>query len=136
MRQIYLDYNSTTPMHEEVVALMTKHMTETYGNPSSVHSLGQKAQVLMEEAREKVASLLGASASEIYFTSGGTEADNIAIKGAAYAGQKKKKNHIITSLIEHHAILESAHFLEKNGFEATYIGANNDCVVSIEELKK
>ncbi len=136
METVYLDYNSTTPMHEEVVEVMTKHMSETYGNPSSVHRLGQKAKVLMEESREKVANLLGAKSSEIYFTSGGTEADNLAIKGAAYQGLKKDKNHVITSLIEHHAILESVHFLEKNGFTASYLGCNNDGVVSLDQLRK
>lgn len=134
MDTIYLDYNSTTPMHEEVISLMQKHMGESYGNPSSVHRLGQKTKVLMEEAREKIANLLGAEASEIYFTSGGTEADNIAFKGAAYTGQKKG-NHLITSQIEHHAVLESGHFLEKNGFEVTYLGCDNEGVVSVEELK-
>ncbi|MEE9444002.1 MAG: cysteine desulfurase NifS [candidate division Zixibacteria bacterium] len=134
METIYLDYNSTTPVHEDVIALMQKHMIETYGNPSSVHRLGQKAKVLMEEAREKIASLLGAEASEIYFTSGGTEADNIALKGAAYAGQKKG-NHLITSQIEHHAVLESGHFLAKNGFEVTYLGCDNEGIISVEELK-
>ncbi|MCK5125009.1 MAG: cysteine desulfurase NifS [candidate division Zixibacteria bacterium] len=136
MEQIYLDNNSTTPMHEDVIAEMYKHMSETYGNPSSVHNMGQKAKVLMEEAREKIANLLGAKPSEIYFTSGGTEADNLAVKGAAYSGLKKNRNHIITSLIEHHAILESVHFLEKNGFTADYIGCDHDGIVSIEQLKK
>lgn len=135
MKPVYLDNNSTTPMHPDVVTLMTKHMTETYGNPSSVHQLGQKAKVLMEESREKIAGLLGAKASEIYFTSGGTEADNIAVKGPAYRGLKKNKTHLITSLIEHHAILESVHFLEKNGFEATYLGCNAEGIVSLDELK-
>ncbi|MEZ5358703.1 MAG: cysteine desulfurase family protein [Candidatus Zixiibacteriota bacterium] len=135
METVYLDNNSTTPMHPDVIELMAKHMVSTYGNPSSVHKLGQEAKVLMEESREKVANLLGAKSSEIYFTSGGTEADNIAVKGAALRGLKQNKNHVITSQIEHHAVLESVHYLEKNGFEATLIGCNHDGVVSIDELK-
>ncbi|MFH1700622.1 MAG: cysteine desulfurase NifS [Candidatus Zixiibacteriota bacterium] len=135
METIYLDYNSTTPMHKDVIAIMQKHMVETYGNPSSIHKLGQKSKVLMEKARANIANLLGAEASEIYFTSGGTEADNIAFKGAAYAGQKKG-NHLITSQIEHHAVLESGHFLEKNGFQVTYLGCGSEGIVSIDELKK
>ena len=136
MESVYLDYNSTTPMHEDVIELMRKHMAETYGNPSSVHSPGQKAKALMEQSRETIAGLLGAKSSEIYFTSGGTEADNIAVKGAALAGLKRKKDHVITSRIEHHAILESVHYLEKTGFSATYLGCNNDGIVSLDELKQ
>ena len=135
MEQIYFDYNSTTPMHEDVAALMYKHMLETYGNPSSVHNIGQKAKVLMEEAREKIAALLGAEGSEIYFTSGGTEADNLALKGAAYA-QQNKGRHIITSQIEHHAVLESAHYLEKNGFSVSYLGCGIDGAVSADALRQ
>lgn len=135
MKAVYLDYNSTTPVDPAVVAVMAEHMTETYGNPSSVHSMGQKAKALMEAAREKIASFLGAEPSEIYFTSGGTEADNLAFKGAAAAAQRKG-NHLITSQIEHHAVLESGHFLEKNGYEVSYLGCDGDGVVSVEELKQ
>ncbi len=134
MEYIYLDYNSTTPVDPEVADLMRQVMVDNYGNPSSVHSLGNRARVAVESAREKVAAILGAEPTEIYFTSGGTEADNIALKGAALA-QKAKGNHIITSRIEHHAVLESAHYLEKNGYSATYLGCGIDGIVSVEELR-
>lgn len=135
MEYIYLDYNSTTPVDPEVADLMRQVMIENYGNPSSVHSLGNRAKAAMEAARETIASILGADPAEIYFTAGGTEADNLALKGAAWA-LKSKGNHLITSKIEHHAVLESAHFLEKNGFTATYIGCGLDGIVSTEELKQ
>ena len=135
MEKIYLDYNSTTPMDEAVVETMRKVMAEDYGNPSSFHGFGVKAKAAMDEARGKIAAVLGAESSEIYFTSGGTEADNLALKGAAYARQKKGK-HIIISKIEHHAVLESAHFLEKNGYEVTYLDCDRDGVVSIDQLRR
>jgi len=135
MEKIYLDYNSTTPMDEAVVETMRQVMIGNYGNPSSFHGFGGKAKAAMDEARGKIAAVLGAESSEIYFTSGGTEADNLALKGAAYARQKKGK-HIITSKIEHHAVLESAHFLEKNGFEVTYLECDRDGVVSIDQLRR
>jgi cysteine desulfurase len=134
MEYIYLDYNSTTPVDPEVAELMRQVMTENYGNPSSVHSLGSRARAAMETAREKVASLLGADPAEIYFTAGGTEADNLALKGAAWALQSKG-NHLITSRIEHHAVLESAHYLEKHGFTASYLGCGLEGIVSVEELR-
>jgi len=135
MDNIYLDYNSTTPIDPEVVATMSRVMAENYGNPSSVHRIGATAKSAMEEAREKVAELIGAEPNEIYFTSGGTEADNLAVKGAAWARQKKGR-HVITSAIEHHAVLESVHYLEKNGFEATYLGCNSDGFVPLDNLEK
>ncbi len=135
MEKIYLDYNSTTPMDEAVVETMRKVMAEDYGNPSSFHGFGVKAKAAMDEARGKIAAVLGAESSEIYFTSGGTEADNLALKGAAYARQKKGK-HIIISKIEHHAVLESAHFLEKNSYEVTYLDCDRDGVVSIDQLRR
>jgi cysteine desulfurase len=135
MEKIYLDYNSTTPVDETVIETMRQVMIGNYGNPSSFHGFGGKAKVAMDEAREKIAAVLGAESSEIYFTSGGTEADNLALKGAAYARQKKGK-HIITSKIEHHAVLESAHFLEKNGFEVTYLDCDRNGVVSIDRLRR
>ena len=135
MEYIYLDYNSTTPVDPEVAETMRQAMVDNYGNPSSVHSLGNRAKVAMEAARETIAAILGADPSEVYFTAGGTEADNLALKGAARA-QQSKGNHLIVSKIEHHAILESAHYLEKNGFSATYLGCGPEGIVSIEELKR
>jgi len=135
MEYIYLDYNSTTPVDPQVAETMCRVMVENYANPSSVHSLGNRARAAIEAAREKIASLLGADPSEIYFTSGGTEADNMALKGAALALQSKG-NHLITSKIEHHAVLESAHYLEKHGFEVTYLGCGLEGIVSADDLKK
>jgi len=135
METIYLDYNSTTPVDPEVAEVMNRATLENFGNPSSVHRLGQKAKTAIESSREKAASLLGVKPSEIYFTSGGTEADNLALKGVAYA-LKDKGRHIITSKIEHHAILESAHYLEKNGFEITWLDCDREGIVSADSLRQ
>jgi cysteine desulfurase len=109
-------------------------MVREYGNPSSVHAIGQKAKAAVDEARRTIAALLGAQPAEIYFTSGGTEADNLALKGAALA-HRQKGNHLITSSIEHHAVLESGHYLEKSGFAVTYLGCGGDGRISVDELK-
>ncbi len=135
MKQVYLDYNATTPLDERVLEAMLPYLKEKYGNASSVHNFGREAKTALEEAREKVAALLNADPSEIYFTSGGTESDNIALKGAAYINQSKK-NHLIVSSIEHHAILESAKFLAKNGFKADYLTVDKYGIVSSEDLKQ
>jgi cysteine desulfurase len=120
MKQAYFDYAATTPVHPDVVKAMLPYFTEFFGNPSSIHQFGQQAKQAMETARENVAKLLGARPDEIVFTSGGSEADNMALKGVALANEAKGK-HIITSAIEHHAVLETAHFLEKRGFRVTYL---------------
>ena len=99
---------------------MLPYFRDTFGNPSSIHSFGQQARSAVEDAREKVASFLGAKPAEIVFTSGGTESNNFAIKGVAWAN-RKKGNHIITSAIEHHAVMEPCHFLEREGFEVTFL---------------
>ncbi len=112
MKRIYLDYAATTPTHPEVVKVMQPYFTETFGNPSSIHCYGQEAKGAIEQARGKVANLIGAGDEEIVFTSGGTEADNFALKGIAFA-HENKGNHIITTSIEHHAVLETCKFLEK-----------------------
>ena len=104
MKRIYLDYASTTPVHPKVVEVMLPYLKESFGNPSSIHAYGLEAKRAIEKARDPVASLIGARAEEIIFTSGGTEADNLAIKGVAYAN-KTKGHHIITTMIEHHAVL-------------------------------
>jgi len=135
MEHIYLDYNSTTPMEAAVIEEMRRAMADNYGNPSSVHSIGAKAKAALESARERIAASLGADPLEVYFTSGGTEADNLALKGAALMN-RGKGTHLITSTIEHHAVLESAHYLEKNGFEATYVGCDREGVVSAEALRQ
>lgn len=120
MERIYLDHAATTPVDPEVIEAMLPFFRETFGNPSSIHSFGQQARSAVEDAREKVASSLGAKPAETVFTSGGTESNNFAIKGVARAN-RQKGNHIITSAIEHHAVLEPCRFLEREGFGVTFL---------------
>jgi cysteine desulfurase len=135
MKRVYLDYAATTPTHPDVVREMLPYFTDSFGNPSSIYSYGQEAKGAIEEAREKVAVLIGAREDEIVFTSGGTEADNFAIKGTAFAHQSKR-NHIIASTIEHHAVLETCHFLERRGFSVTYLPVDEYGLVDPAELKE
>jgi len=135
MKKIYLDYAATTPTDPEVIKAMEPYFFEKFGNPSSIHSFGQEAKGAIEEAREKLASFLGARPDEIIFTSGGTESNNFAIEGVAYA-QKKKGNHIITTAIEHHAIIEPCKLLEKRGFKVTYVNPDKYGLVSPSDIKK
>jgi len=135
MGRIYLDYTATTPTHPEVVKAMLPYFTDAFGNPSSIHSYGQEAKGAIEEARDKVAALIGAQGEEIIFTSGGTEADNFAIKGVAYANEPKG-NHIITSSIEHHAVIETCKFLERRGFRVTYLPVDEYGLVDPNDVKK
>jgi cysteine desulfurase len=135
MEPIYFDYNSTTPVDPAVVEIMKNALADTFGNPSSLHRFGQKAKSAMENARERVGAALGVPAADICFTSGGTEADNIAVKGVALARQDKGR-HIITSKIEHHAVLESAHHLEQNGFEVTWLECDENGVIPVSNLEK
>jgi cysteine desulfurase len=136
MRLVYLDNNATTRMREEVLEAMLPYMKELYGNASSVHQFGRIARKAIDDARIKVAALLGAaSPEEIIFTSGGTESDNYAVKGAAHA-LKAKGNHIITQVTEHHAVLNTCKALEKDGFKVTYLPVDKYGVVDIEALKK
>ncbi len=133
MKRIYLDYAATTPIHPEVVETLLPFLTEQYGNPSSIYAFGREAKNAIEEARAQVAQLIQAQAEEIYFTSGGTEANNFALKGVAYANQNKGR-HIITSAIEHHAVLEPSHFLQQNGFNVTYLPVDQYGVVKLDAL--
>jgi len=135
MQRVYLDHSATTPVRKEVADLVLSYMTTNYGNPSSIHSFGREAKKALENAREQVAGLIGANADEIIFTSGGTEADNLAIIGAAFANQKKGK-HLITSAIEHHAVLDSFKYLEKQGFEVTYIPVDEYGLVNPDDVIK
>lgn len=135
MKKIYLDHNATTPVHPEVLEEMLPYFKDKFGNPSSIHGFGREAKVALEEAREKVAQLLDVSSSEIFFTAGGTESDNLAVKGTAFANRNKGL-HIITSRIEHHAVLESCKFLEKEGFTITYLPVDSKGVVDPEDLRK
>lgn len=133
---IYADNAATTKINPEAMDVMNKCMTEVYGNPSSLHSAGQKAAEVMQKAREDIAQVLGADFREIYFTSGGTEADNQAIYSAAAFGEKKGKKHIISSAIEHHAVLHTLQRLEKEGFEITLLDVGEDGVVRPEDVRQ
>ena len=135
MKRVYLDHSATTPVDLEVAELMMKYYTEKYGNPSSVHSFGREAKQALEAARLQVAELIGAKPQEVTFTSGGTEADNLAILGSVEALRKKGK-HIITSCIEHHAVLETCEYLAKNGFDLTIIPADAEAMISVEDVRK
>ena len=134
-KRIYLDYAATTPTDPEVVEAMLPYLSDVFGNPSSIHSFGQEAKAAAEEARDKIAALIGARGEEIVFTGGGTEADNFAIKGIAYANEGKG-NHIITTPIEHHAVMETCKFLQGRGFEVTYLPVDGYGLVEPQDVKK
>lgn len=134
-KMIYLDHAATTAIKDDVLKEMIPYLTNQYGNPSSFYNFGRKSKKAIEKAREQVASAINAKKSEVYFTSGGTEADNWAIKGIAEY-YKNKGKHIITSAIEHHAIINSCKRLEKEGFEISYLAVDEDGKISIEDLKK
>ncbi len=134
VKPIYLDYNATTPIDEEVAEAMRPFLDEFFGNPSSVHTYGVKTKLAVETARRQLAGLIGCEASEIVFTSGGTESNNFAIKGAAFAN-KSRGNHIITSAVEHPAVFEVCKYLEKNGFEVTYADVDETGIVRPEEIE-
>jgi len=135
MERIYLDHAATTPTHPEVVKAMLPYFTDAFGNPSSIYSYGQEAKGAIEEARVKVADLIGARDKEIVFTSGGTEADNFALKGVAFANESKG-NHIITSSIEHHAVIATCKFLERRGFNVTYLPVDEYGLVDPDEIRR
>lgn len=131
---VYFDNAATTAIDSEVFKSMIPFLTEEYGNPSSLYHIGRNAKKAIEKAREQVANLINADKNEIYFTGCGTESDNTAIKGIAYA-KKSKGNHIITTKIEHHAILESCKNLEKKGFRVTYLNVDREGIVDLQELE-
>ncbi|MDD4766335.1 MAG: cysteine desulfurase NifS [Desulfotomaculaceae bacterium] len=135
MDKIYFDHSATTPVRPEVAEEMVRHFTGIFGNPSSLHSFGREAKKAVEEARAKVAENIGAKYEEVIFTSGGTEADHLAIKGAVYAN-RKKGNHIITSAVEHHAVLDTCKSLEKEGFEVTVLPVDGYGMVNPQEVAK
>ena len=135
MKRIYLDYAATTPTHPEVVKTMLPYFTDAFGNPSSLYSYGQESKGAMEEARVQVAELIGARDEEIIFTSGGTGADNFAIKGVAFANDNKG-NHIIASSIEHHAVVETCKFLQGKGFRVMYLPVDEYGLVDPQDVKK
>lgn len=135
MRRVYFDYNATTPVDRRVLDAMLPFFTEGYGNASSIHSAGQNARAAVEVARDSVAALIGAKPAEIVFTSGGTEADNLAVLGfvAAMHGEKK---HVICSTIEHHAVLNAVEAIEKQGIEVTWLPVSSDGIVDPEDVRR
>jgi len=135
MKPIYLDYNATTPLDPKVIETMRPYFEEHFGNPSSSHWYGVQTKLAVEKARKQVAELLSCDADEIVFTSGGSESNNYAIKGAAFAN-RDKGNHIITSAIEHPAVTEVCRYLERNGFRVTYVGVDEFGVVDLAALEK
>ena len=134
MNKIYLDNAATTPVRKEVVEAMLPYFTESFGNPSSVYQIAQMNKKALDESRETIAKYIGAQTNEIFFTSGGSEADNWAIKGIAEA-HKNKGNHIITTKIEHHAVLHTCDYLEKHGYEVTYLDVDDNGLVSPEAVE-
>ncbi|MFW9772435.1 MAG: cysteine desulfurase family protein [Promethearchaeota archaeon] len=134
-RYVYLDNAATTPMDPRVIEEINKHFRETYGNSSSLHTLGQKAGQILEKSRETIASLINAKRDDIFFTSSGTEADNLAIFGVAHRN-KKKGNHIISSSIEHHAVEKPCKQLEKEGFKLTFLKVDKYGLINTQELEK
>ena len=132
---IYADHAATTAMSEAAIEAMTRCMREEYGNPSSLYRIGQRAKEVLEQAREDVASVINAAPREIYFTSGGSEADNQAIRSAALSGKRKGKNHIISTAFEHHAVLHTLEQLKTEGFEVTLLDVHENGVVLPEEVE-
>jgi cysteine desulfurase len=134
---IYLDHAASTPVLQEVIKEMIPYLGDLYGNPSSIHSYGIKSKIAIQIARRRVAFLIGAKPKEIFFTSGGTESDNLALKGISKSirNYQNKKNHIITSSIEHDAILETCHYLENDGFTVTYLNVDKNGIIDKTELK-
>src|SRR5579863_1403035 len=135
MKRIYFDHNATTPIAPEVLAAMLPYLTEEFGNASSIHAYGQNAREAVEQARSSVATLLGARASEIMFTSGGTESSNHAIFGAVSAAPGNSK-HVITSAIEHVAVLDPCKALAKSGIDLTILPVNCDGLVNPEDVRR
>lgn len=135
MERIYLDHAATTPLNQSVLNKMLPYFTENFGNADSPHALGRKAVNAVDDARDRLAECLGVRANELYFTSGGTEADNWAVIGGAYAQKAKGKDHVIVSAIEHHAVLYAAERLEKEGFSVSYLPVNDGGVVELNALQ-
>ncbi len=134
-RQVYMDHSATTPVDPLVVDAMLPYFSEKFGNPSSLYTIGRQARRAIEESRQKVADLIGAKKEEIIFTGSGTESDNLAIKGIAYRN-RKKGDHIITSSIEHHAVLHTCKYLETQGFKVTYMPVDKDGLVNPKDVEK
>jgi cysteine desulfurase len=136
MRRVYLDHTATTPLDPRVLEVMKPYFSDTFGNASSVHWYGQQAKVALEKSREAIAKAIGAQPGEVFFTSGGTESDNLALKGAAYAARKKESDRIVTSSAEHHAVLEPCEKLREEGFEVEVLPVDGNGLVSPEQVMR
>jgi len=136
MKKVYLDYNATTPLDPRVLEAMTPYFKDGFGNPSSIHSYGSAAKAALDEAREKAAALLGAGAREIIFTSGGSEGNNLAIKGASFAEGSRGGKHIVTTKVEHDSTLDAFMYLESRGFKVTYLGVDKYGLIDLDELRE
>ena len=134
-RSIYFDHSATTPVRPEVLEAMLPYFTEKYGNASSIYKIARESRAAVDQARDSVAAAIGANPREIFFTSGGTEADNWAIKGLAYANRKRGR-HIITSSIEHHAVLHTCQYLEREGFEVTYLPVDDKGLIAPAQVEE
>ncbi|MEK7672141.1 MAG: aminotransferase class V-fold PLP-dependent enzyme, partial [Bacteroidota bacterium] len=135
MKRIYLDHTATTPLDDRVFEAMRPYFSEIFGNASSIHSFGREAKMALEKSRETVANAIGAQSGEIFFTSGGTESDNFAIRGVALGAKNRGKNHIITSAAEHHAVLEPCEMSKEEGFDVTVLPVDSNGLVSPEQVR-
>lgn len=134
MKNVYMDYSATTYVKPEVLEEMLPYFTEKFGNPSSFYGISRETKRAIDKAREQIAEALNCLPDEVYFTGGGSEADNWAIKGIASA-HKNKGNHIITTKIEHHAVLHTCEYLEKNGFDVTYLDVDEEGFIKLDDLR-
>ena len=134
MKQVYLDYSATTPVKDQVLEEMIPYYKEHFGNPSSLYTIAQESKQALTNARNNVAKLINAQPTEIFFTAGGTEADNWALEGVLDA-KKNPKGHIITSAIEHHAIIHTCQYLEKKGYEITYVDVDKEGRVNPKDIR-
>lgn len=134
MKNVYMDYSATTYVKPEVLEEMLPYFTEKFGNPSSFYGISRETKRAIDKAREQIAEALNCLPDEVYFTGGGSEADNWAIKGIASA-HKNKGNHIITTKIEHHAVLHTCEYLEKNGFDVTYLDVDEEGFINLDDLR-
>ncbi len=136
MRRVYLDHSATTPLDPAVYEVMQNAFQQSFGNASSIHSFGREARLLLEESRETIAKSIGAKYDEVFFTSGGTEADNHALKGIAFEARKQNKNHIVISAVEHHAVFETAEWLKEHGFGVSVVPVDSDGRVDPNDVEK
>ena len=136
MQSIYLDHAATTPLDERVLEAMLPFLTGAFGNPSSVHHFGRQARSALEDARSSVARAIGAHAGELFFTSGGTESDNLALRGMGLAGRAAGKDHLVTTVVEHHAVLDTVSQLALEGWGATYLTVDNRGQIDLDELER